>query len=469
MQVTFFRFLLCLFTCAYSSGLVADNQTATVSTILPGSSLPFSISIQQASWSLPQGIHSYVSAIYKGKWLFLTGRTNGLHGFDAGNDNFPPSRQNTVVYVVDPSTGTTWSKDLTDITSGLSQYQIDLLSVTSAQGFQNDKTLYITGGYGVDTATGTFATKDALSAINIPGLIKWVTNPSPGQTAAQSIRQIFHPLVQVSGGYMTQVTGHSPMLLVFGQNFSGFYHSDSNGAYTQQVRRFGIIDNGVNLVLIPGQADAPNPNYRRRDLNVVPIMKKSYNGFVPGLVALSGVFTESSGAWTVPVEITPNGQSSMADPTAASTFKQGMNNYTSATVELFSRTTNNMYIVVLGGISFGFFQSGTFQTDSELPFINQVTTIQINPQGVYQQYLMSAEYPVILAGSNPLLFGAGAQFMPQSNLPTFTNGVGILDKMNKPTLLGYVVGGIQSKLPNTNTQADSSASPYVFEVILTPQ
>lgn len=53
------------------------------------------------------------------------------------------------------------------------------------------------------------------------------------------------------------------------------------------------------------------------------------------------------------------------------------------------------YTVLLGGISFGDFQGGIFQTDAQLPFINQVTTIKRDRDGVFAQYLMDAEYPVI--------------------------------------------------------------------------
>ena len=37
-----------------------------------------------------------------------------------------------------------------------------------------------------------------------------------------------------------------------------------------------------------------------------------------------------------------------------------------------------------------------------------------------------------------------------------------------PVAVGYIVGGIQSTLPNTNTTSDSAASPYVFTVTLVP-
>lgn len=163
----------------------------------------------------------------------------------------------------------------------------------------------------------------------------------------------------------------------------------------------------------------------------------------------------------------------MANPTNVATFKQGMNNWTCPTLELFSRKEGNSYTVLMGGISFGFFSSGVFETDAELPFINQVTAIKRDRLGVFSQYLMNAEYPVILStGSNPgnqLLFGASATLIPVDGLPTYKNGVLKYDVLgNGPVVVGYIVGGIQSTLPNTNFNSDSAASPYIFKVTLSP-
>ena len=457
------------------SVVYADNQTATVSPILPSTTLPFQVAVEQANFSLPNGIHSGAFATYKDQWLFIAGRTNGLHGFGPGDNNFPPQQQNVVVYVVDPRVPVVYAKSLYDPTAGLNQTQIDSLSVTSPQSYQSGKTLYMTGGYGVNTATGLFDTKNLLTAIDVRGLMHWVTNASPGETAAQYIRQISNDVFQVTGGYMTSTFGNET-LLIFGQNFTGFYTDSANGNYIQQVQRFKIHDNGKNLsVTVKDPYPAlPDPNYRRRDLNVVPIMQGFYGMPYPSFVAFSGVFTETSGAWTVPVLIDPKGVPSMNDPNNPSTFKQGMNNYVCPTVGLYSKRTRDMYTILFGGISFGYFQSGGFVTDSELPFINQITTIQLNKHGNYFQYLMSNQYPVIPStGSNPgnpLLFGAGAYYIPVENLPAFDNDVLMLDKLGPdPLLIGYIVGGIMSTLPNTNVNSDSAASPYIFRVILTPQ
>lgn len=465
------KYTLALVATAVTFWLHADNQTADVSPIYPQVELPFAVELEQADFMLPNGLHSFATGISEGKWLIIAGRTNGLHGFGPGNNNFPPDLQNTVVYVVDHHKRRVWMRDLTVPESGLTQDVIDTLSVTSPQFYQSGNTLYMTGGYGVVTETGDFSTKDTLTAIDMPGLIRWVLRKTDHK-ASHYIRQTFNSALQVTGGQMSQI-GNDPTLLVFGQNFQGAYHSSSNGDYTCQVRRFRIHDDGSNLsiTLKDPKPQIPDPNYRRRDLNVVPIMEHRKGKTKPALMAYSGVFTPTVGVWTVPVTIKPDGSSFMEDPLNPETFKQGMNNYITATLGLYSSRTRDMYTVFFGGISYGFFQDGLFQTDSQFPFINQITTIKRNKDKVQTQYLMDATYPTILSqGSNPgsvLLFGAGAVFYPKTNLHLYDNEVVKFDRLKKGrTHIGYIVGGIMSTMQNTNTESDSTGSPYIFKVYI---
>jgi hypothetical protein len=454
-----------------TSHVVAQNQTTNVSPVLSSNDVPFSIQIEQAGFSLPSGLQSYVVGTYRGKWLLLAGRINGLHGFNNNNNNFPPDTQNTTVFVVDPKAQTVASRSLTNLVeSGMTQTQIDLLSVTAPQAFQSDRTLYMTGGYGVDESGTNFTTKDALTAIDIPGLMHWVVSPANGETAAQHIRQIFDPMFQITGGVMVQASVHHA-LLVFGQDFEGANVFTPDVTYSEQVRRFRIIDFGKRLSVVAQKPlpATPDPDYRRAGLNVVPIIERGR----PSFVAFSGAFTPDGGIWTVPVEISRKGIPTEANPTNTTTFMQGMNNFNCPTLELYSQKEKNSYTVLMGGISFGFFVNGVFETDPELPFINQVTTIKRDRNGVFSQYLMNAEYPVILSTSsnpgNPLLFGASATFIPADKLLAYRNGVLKYDLLrNKPVVVGYIVGGIQSTLPNTNQESDSAASPYIFKVTLTP-
>lgn len=474
-----------------STSVYGDNQTSTLSPVLPPSSLPFTVNIELSGLELPNGWHSGVFGSVGGKVVLLAGRTNGLHGFASNPNvnNFPPSAQNAIVYVVDFDKQKIWHKSLYAPSSGLTQEQIDSLTVTSPQFYQSKNTLYITGGYGTNTATGQMETKSILSAVDLPGIIDWVrgceeinfpfseslTHSKKKNSFAKHLRQVSDPIVQVTGGVMYQLGTGYPTLLIFGQNFTGFYHDNSNGKYTRQVRSFHIFDNGKDLHIITnGDQPDPLPAYRRRDLNVLPIMLGGKLKPKPAYVALSGVFTKTTGVWTVPVIISPEGKSTMASPDSPTTFKQAMNNYTCATAGLFSKKTQEMYMVLFGGITFGFFENGIFETDTEIPFTNEITTIKINKHSVFSQYLMENEYPVIPSTfanpGNPLLFGAGAQFIQNRELPAYTNGVLKFDKISKrPVIIGYIVGGIQSSLPNTNTRLDSAASPYIFTVTLVPK
>jgi hypothetical protein len=284
---------------------------------------------------------------------------------------------------------------------------------------------------------------------------------------------------------MHQSNPHEPYLLCFGQNFSGRYvDTTSNGIYTHQIRPFQIVDSGKNISVQPYHQPAPIAEYRRRDLNVVSVIKKIGTSLEQAFVTLGGVFTpgDDFGAWTVPIEIAPNGSSSMLNPNA---FAQGMNNYQCPTVGLYSHKTNDMYTLLFGGISFLYSQNGGFYSpggsfipDAELGFTNDVTTIRIDSSGNYSQYFMSATYPTITPnfGTAPgpdLLYGAGAFFLSMDSLPHYPNRVIALDKLgSSPVLLGYIVGGIQSSMAETDSEfgnVDTHASNYIFSVTLIPK
>ena len=450
----------------------SDNQTSDISPVLLAKSLPFKLAIETLKLTVPGGIHSAASGRSGSDYLFITGRTNGLHGFANNNNNFPPTQQNSTVFVINPCKNTVCSRSLLDPLSGLTARQIDSLTVTSPQSYQSGNTLYITGGYGVDSATGAFTTKDTLTAIDVSGLIHWVKNPSCSTRASHSIRQISNQLFRVTGGHMFQV-GQCPTLLIFGQNYPTFYNGGLNGNYTEQIRRFNIVDNGKTLDVITLGSTIPDPNYRRRDLNIIPIIKTDSGCKIPAFVALAGVFTPSvyPGIWTVPVEITANGTPSMANPDFESTFKQGVNIYASPHIELLAQN-GDIFSILFGGITFAYLEDGVVLTDSEFPFTSQISAITRSRNGEYTQAILPIEYPTILStASNPgnrLLFGAGGKFVIAPDVPAFSNGVLNLEKIKCKTVIGYIIGGIQSTLPNTNVPSDSAASPYTFKVTLTP-
>lgn len=449
--------------CLFAINLLLGNQTSTLSPVFPENALPFTLEIEQAAFSLPAGIQAYASAIYEDQWVLLAGRSNGLHGFDNVGNNFPPTDQNRTVYVVDPETGETWFRSLDD--SGLTITQVDNLSATATQSFQKGKYLYLVGGYGINRLTNEMETKSTLTTINLSYLIDWVKGKK--EDLSKAIKQVSDPLLQVTGGFLYQLNDHEPFLLMLGQNFIGLYRDGSNGIYTEQIRPFWV--NEKKLSILPDRSQKTLPDYRRRDLNIAPVILNDKFAYI----AFAGVFTLDTGVWTVPITIKPDGSSYEPDPNDPSTFKQAMNHYNCATFGLYSGKTKDMYVVFPGGISFGYFSGGEFTTDPEFPFINQVTTIKIDKKNRFTQYLMNGEYPFIAStGTNPgnqLLFGAEAVFFQKKGVELYSNEVIRLDKLKKPTVIGYIAGGIMSTLPNTNTRADSTASPYVFKVTLIPK
>jgi hypothetical protein len=443
----------------------AFNQTSDLSPVVIGGTLPFATQIQSSSWSgdtLPT-LQSFARAEFNGQWLLIGGLTSGMHSLA---DGFLPEYQNTSVYVIDPNTQHVWSRSLASPSSGLTQDQIDSLSSTNAQFTQQGSHAYIVGGFGQSTTTGEYQTYSTLTSIDLPGLIGW-TKGGAG-VAADDIRQISDPLFQVTGGEMVS-TSNGKMHLIFGQNYPSSYEPRQQGTYTEQVRTFTIADTPASLSVSNIIYHTPQDDFHRRDLNVVPIIQNQGGQLVQKVQALAGVFTPSFGTWTVPVTIDADGNATEPDPLATGTFKQGMNSYRAAHIELYSASTNTMHSLQLGGISYLYYDPASHATaeDPEIPYINDLTDIITDAAGHTTQYLLPASYPSIAAPTNssPLLFGAEAEFFLKDGIATYSNGVIDLDALSGPTLIGYIFGGIAADAPNGGM---TSASNELFPVIVTP-
>lgn len=458
--------------------LFAQHQTASITPLSPAQSAGFRISVRESNFgSAPlAGLHSFAAGVSDGKWVILSGRTNGVHEIDqAGTGSFPAESQNRDVWVIDPVAKQSWHRSLgqlggsgVDPASGLTPAQVASLSSTNTEYTQVGNTLYIAGGYGLNTS-GEFETFNKFSAVNLPGLANWVMTGTG--TAASHIRQIDGPIASVTGGAMVTMNGR--MHIVFGQDFDGSYSPRADGTYTRQVRSFNVYDNGTYLAITNATQTTPQAEYRRRDLNVFPVVQSDgVGGTREGLVALSGVFTSSFGAWTVPVVIDASGNPTMASPDADSTFKQGFNNYHSAKLGLYSESRQTMSEVLFGGISLQSLDpvSGQIITDNELPFVNDITAVSIDPQGRFSQQHLGYFPALFDQSGNTWRFGANAEFFPAAAINAFENGVIKTDGLASGTVLGYLFGGIMANGPHTRglPGVASTASSRVFEVVYSP-
>lgn len=467
---------LILLLCGHSSG---QNQTATFSPVTKWNR-DYNIKVKPYSMgtaSVP-GLQSFAAGQFGDQWLLLAGKTGGMHSFESGN---------TSAWVIDPATKQAWGRELSDSQSGLNQHAIDSLSGSNTQSYQRDNTLFITGGYVYETNIDNFTTYNDLTAVDLPELIDWVKTPGT-QMPSNTILQTQGALgggsayeggfFQVTGGGMFEVAGQTQ--LIFGQMYEGPYlHDGSYQKYTSQVRSFDInYDHGAGSLSYSNGAVDPTggdpSQFRRRDLNTFPILSKDATGVdQPSGVALSGVFYEDNGIWTVPVEISPTGIPSMQDPaTDPSIFKQALNGYDSAKFGMYSTTTGEMTELLFGGITANEYVNDpatrNLVYESSFPFTNQISAVTIDPNGQYDQTYVG-DYPLLYSpAGTPYLFGSNADFFPSADIALLEGDLIDLDALSDRTLLGYIYGGIAAGSPNGGFSGDSIASAQVFTVEYVP-
>lgn len=452
--------------------LWAQHQTTTFTEPYLNGQIPYSVEIREASFApaaLPN-IHSFTSGEWDGEWVILAGRTNGLHGM-TGRNAFDPLYENREVWVINPSTQQSWSKSLeTSAASGLNQDEVDSLSCTNTEFYQDGETLIVVGGYGYKRSEGDHVTYDRISAINLPGLISWVKAPAGTESsrAGDHIKQVIDPYFQVTGGALEKIGDE--FQLIFGQNYQGRYRPNFNGIYTRQVRRFktAFINGGFSVPSSSKLATTPSDDYRRRDLNVVTVLERNgLNAFNEKSLILSGVFTTDNGVWTSPVLVSAGGNVVMSAPAAATTLKQGFQVYHSSKCTLFNRVSNESHTLIFGGLTVLELDldSNTFVRDDQVPFTNQCSLVVRDPAGLISQYWLPTRFPEIITGGKEIRFGTNAEFFPASDVARLHHRVLDLTPIGSPTVIGHIFGGL---IADAGNGGDTGASGRVFEVILTP-
>jgi len=121
-----------------------------------------------------------------------------------------------------------------------------------------------------------------------------------------------------------------------------------------------------------------------------------------------------------------------------------------------------MHSLFYGGMSQYYYQNGIQQQDNLVPFIKTISRVSRDSSGQLQEYKLNIEMPT--------LNGASAEFIQNLNIPHYNNKVIKLDKLtNDTSIIGYIVGGIQSPTLNpfsNNLTSTTSASTTIYEVSL---
>lgn len=433
------RFKQILLLCILTLSLSAYGQ----------SNFNYELSLVPVNVTNLSGLHSYAFAQYNGKWLIIGGRKDGLHARQPFNA-FPSSQNNTDIYVVDVANNQLWTSSVNSLPTGLKEQ----LQSTNMNFYQDDDTLYIIGGYGFSVTSNDHITYPFLTSINVSGLMSAIENNQP---ITSHFKQIQDNVFKVTGGHLKKLNGL--FYLVGGHLFDGRYNPMGNPTFTQeytnQIRKFALDNSGSQLSYNNYSTITDPVHLRRRDYNLLP---QIFPNGEQGLTISSGVFQINADLpFLYPVDITENGH------TPITSFNQYLSNYHSPVACMYDAQNNNMHSIFFGGMSQYYYQNGTLIQDNQVPFVKTISRLTRDNDGNLTEYQMPIEMPA--------LKGSSAEFIPNFNLPHYSNKVFKLNDITQNTfMIGHIFGGISSPSlnPFANNQTNTtSADNTIYEVWLT--
>ena len=415
----------------------------------PKAQQPFTVEMEEISVPGFPALHSGAWAEHQGKWIFIGGRTNGLHGF-LPPLGFPFSGVNDQIFVVDP---VTWQMD----SIGVDSLPLDIreaVETSNLQFYQDGSMLYLVGGYGWKDSDQEFRTFATLTAVDLDCLIPAVSNQ---QGLASCFRQISDSSLRICGAHLGRID--STYQLVWGHLFDGRYdREDTTGffqqAYSFAVRRFLINDDGQNLSLSHLSAYEDSLNFRRRDYNLVPHI---FANGEQGYMGFSGVFLENLNLpYLNPISIRSGGTQRLT------AFEQSLAHYHSAVMPVADTLNNYFHTLFFGGMAQYYLDSVSqvLQEDTLIPFVSTISQVSRDPAGNLTEQALSIKMPGLL--------GTNAHFIPDAAVPRIGEGIIDLNAVMGRSRVGYIVGGMESPGPNISDSDPSLswANARIFEVYL---
>jgi hypothetical protein len=397
--------------------------------------------------SMP-GLHSFAFAQHNGKWLLIGGRKDGLHARQPFNA-FPISQNNTDIYVIDPQTQQVWSSSVNSLNTGLKEQ----MQSTNMNFYQDKDTLYIIGGYAFAASVNDHITFSSLTSIAVSSLINHII---AGDPITADFKQLSDTAFAITGGRLGKIG--STFYLVGGHRFDGRYNPMGNPTYTQsysnQIRKFNIQNNGSGLSISNYSVITDPVHLHRRDYNLLP---QVFPNGEEGYTISSGVFQLTADLpYLYPVDVKAGG---IAPQTS---FNQYLSHYHSAYTALYDSVDNAMHNLFFGGMSEYYYNGTNLIQDTQVPFVKTISRVTRFADGSLQEFQLPQQMPGFL--------GAGAEFIPNHNLPHYSSEVVKLSQITQDTILvGHIVGGLESPSLNpfsANQTTTTSASPTVLAVRL---
>lgn len=413
---------------------------------LDASAQPFAVSVTERTdlVSAP-ALHSGAHAEHGGRWLFVAGRTNGLHSF--GADAFPREFENGALVVYEPSTDTRWSAPLDGLDPAIAEH----LRTTNPQYLSRGDSLVVVGGYGHRDEAGTKVTFGAMTVLDVPETIEAVVT---GGDLAPHVRQpiAWDDTLAVTGGHLVALGGD--LALVGGNRFDGEYGGSFTQTYTEAIRTFQVSEAGP-----VGMREITDPELHRRDGNVAPTVLD--DGSL-GVGIYGGVFHPTTqDAYLRPLRVDDEGALDI-EPT----FEQHVGHYTSPVLALYDADSGAMHTVFLGGINGFIWEPATEEwagvgTPPFLPFTDDIAVLT-REGGAWREHYLGDLPPI---GDDQGLLGTNASFFLAHGLPMHADGIVDFDALpSGETVMGWFVGGIEAEQPSFG---QTSASSRVLEVRLT--
>jgi len=433
-------------------GIALQRTTAGVAR-----AVPFTIEASEdvaADFPGAPRLQSFAWAQWDGKWIFIAGRTGGYHGIGQGDVDFPRTRANQDIWVIEPSvTGPAKVHSLAvanlhDVPTVVKDQWVS----SNLLHYQDGETLYLAGGYGVNSA-GDTVTYSVLSAVNLPALVKGVL--AGKDTFSRAIAYAESPLVQSAGGGLVKLD--DGLFYLFGGHvFMGSYRAfeaaeekttpKASQTYLGEIRKLRFNQPGGQKLVVSQVDRYQDPEFARRDLNVE--LTIAPDGKSLGAAAYGGVFTKDQLNFTHPVYFQAN-----STPRVDTAFEQKMSAYSCATLLMFDPASSEMYTTFFGGISRWTWNYSSKQFDQAalagkksdqagyldgMPWIDHISTLVRSAKDSYE-FVQSNRLPSFL--------GTNAAFIPVTGLKEVRDGTRIFDLSQfrgKRVLVGYLYGGIRA-------------------------
>ncbi|MFN8713680.1 MAG: hypothetical protein ACK5Z2_12595 [Bacteroidota bacterium] len=420
----------------------------TYSQLQAQSTFGYSLEVRPVTILNLPGIHSHAFAQHNGRWLVIGGRLDGVHARQPFNA-FPQSQNNMSILVIDPVALQYWSMSVDSFSVPIREQ----LQSTNTAFYQDADTLYIVGGYAFSQTANDHITFSSLLSVNVSGLMNAVVNTvSP----VSFVKQITDSAFAVTGGQLGKIG--NTFYLVGGHRFNGRYNPMGNPTYiqiyTNQIRKFTLVNTAALPVFSNYSVITDPVHLHRRDYNLVP---QSFPDRTEGYMLSSGVFqTNVNLPYLYPVNISAAGY----QPVTA--FNQYLSNYHSAKASLYDSLNNEMHTLFFGGMSQYYYQNQILIQDNQVPFVKTISRVTRLADSSLTEYVLPVEMPVYT--------GAGAEFIPNNQLPHYPFEVIKLSSItNDSILIGHIYGGIYSSALNpfsSNQTSLTSASATIYEVWL---